>query len=136
MLHRDSRVKNQKEPNIPQLKRSIMLNLIDKELKGKSETKESKDEEYFYGQTVAASIRKLGDMEKCMIKQEINNILFKYQMSMYKAQNNPRTSQRIAYPTLPTSTSFSAVTSKDFNRQHTHTSIFSQASLLEYGSLM
>ena len=45
-----------------------------------SETKVSQDKEYFYGQTVAASMGKLGDMEKCMIKHEINNILFKYQM--------------------------------------------------------
>ena len=48
-----------------------MLNQIDKELKGKSETKETEDEEYFYRQIVAASIRKFGDMEKCMIKQKI-----------------------------------------------------------------
>ena len=112
-----------------------MLNRIDKELKGKSETKETEDEEYFYGQTVAASIQKLGDMEKGMIKQEINNILFKYQMNMYKAQNNPSTSQRITYSSLPIPTSFSAVTSNDFNWQHTHTSNFSQASLHDYGSL-
>ena len=53
---------------------------IDKELKEESETKVSQDKEYFYRQTVAASMAKLGDMEKCMIKHEINNILFKYQM--------------------------------------------------------
>ena len=113
-----------------------MLNRIDKEFKGKSETKETEDEEYFYGQTVAASIRKPGDMEKCMIKQEINNMLFEYQMNMYKVQNNPSTSERIPYPTLPTPTSFSAVTSNDFNWQYTRTSNFSQASLHDCGSLM
>ena len=59
-----------------------ILNRIDKELKEESETKETQDEEYFYSQTVAASMRKLEDMEKCMINHEINNILFKYQMSM------------------------------------------------------
>ena len=40
-------------------------------MKEDSETKETQDEEYFYGQSVAASIRKRGDMEKCMIKHEI-----------------------------------------------------------------
>ena len=59
-----------------------MLNRIDKQLKEESKTKESQDKQYFHGQIVASSIRKLGDMEKCMIKHEINNILFKYQMSM------------------------------------------------------
>ena len=62
----------------------FILNRIDKELKEESETKETQDEEHFYGQTVAVSIRKLGDMEKCMIKHEINNILFKCQISIAK----------------------------------------------------
>ena len=79
-------------------------------------------------QSVAASIRKLGDMEKCMIKHEINSLLFKYQMSMYKAQNTASTSQGITYPTLPTPIRFSAVTSNEFIWQHTHASNFSQAS--------
>ena len=81
-----------------------ILNKVDKELKEESETKETQQEEYFYGQAVAASIWKLRDMEKCMIKYEISNILFKYQMSMYKAQNTASISQRIAYSTPPTPT--------------------------------
>ena len=93
------------------MKHLSILNRTDKELKEVGETKETQDEEYFHGQTVAASIRKLADMEKCVIKHKINNILFKYQMSMYKAQNTASTSQRIAYPTPPTPTRFSAVIS-------------------------
>ena len=112
----------------------FILNRIDKELKEESETKETQDEKHFYGQTVAVSIRKLGDMEKCMIKHEINNILFKYQISLYKAQNTSSTSQKIACPTPPTPTRFSAVTSNDFNWQHTHAASFSQASPHGYGS--
>ena len=92
-----------------------MLNQIEKVLKEESETKETQDEVFFYGQTAATSIRKLGNMEKCMIKHEINNILFKHQMSMYKAENTASTSQRITYPTPPTPTRFSVVTSNDFN---------------------
>ena len=80
MLHRSenrySRVKDQKEPKVP-LKNLSQLNRIDNELKEESETKETQDEEYFHGQTVAASIQKLGDF-KSMIKHEINNILLKY----------------------------------------------------------
>ena len=49
-------------------KHLLVLNRIDKELKQESETKETQDEEYFYGQIVTNSIRKLGDMEKCMMK--------------------------------------------------------------------
>ena len=64
-----------------------ILSRIDKKLKEESKTKETQDEVYLYGQTVAASILKLEDMENCMIKHEINNILFKYQRSMCKAQN-------------------------------------------------
>ena len=101
--------------SIPAEKHLSILNRNGKELKEESETKETQDKEYFYGQTVAASIRKLEDIEKCMIKHEVNNILFKYHMSMYKAQNTASTSQRIAYPTPPTPTRFSAVTSNDFN---------------------
>ena len=114
----------------------LILNRINKELKEESETRETRDEESLYGQTVAASIRKLGDMEKCMIKHEINNILFKYQMSICKAQNTAGTSQRIAYLTPPTPTRFSAVTSNDFNWQRNHASSFSQASPNDYGSPM
>ena len=111
-----------------------ILNRTDKELKEESDIKETQDEEYFYCQTVAASLRKLRDMEKCMIKHEINNILFKYQISLYKAQNTSSTSQKIACPTPPTPTRFSAVTSNDFNWQHTHAASFSQASPHGYGS--
>ena len=134
MLHRSenrhSIVKKQRtaKNSILEEKHLSVLNRINKESKEESETKETLDEEYFYGQTVAASIGKLGDMEKCMIKHEINNILFQYQMSMYKAQNTTSTSQRIAYPTPPTPTRFSAVTSNDFNWQRTHASNFPQAS--------
>ena len=77
-IEKPKRTKN----SILEEKHLSILNRIDKELKEESETKETQDEEYFYGQTVVASIRKLGDMEKCMLKHEINNILFKYQMSM------------------------------------------------------
>ena len=78
MLHRSknrhARVKTQKRAKHPTLeeKHLSILNRIDKELKEESESKETQDEEHFYGQVVAASIQKLG----------INNILFKYQMSM------------------------------------------------------
>ena len=118
------------------MKHLSILNRTDKELKEVGETKETQDEEYFHGQTVAASIRKLADMEKCVIKHKINNILFKYQMSMYKAQNTASTSQRIAYPTPPTPTRFSAVTSNDFHWRHTHASNSSQTSPHGYGSAM
>ena len=110
----------------------LILNQIDKELKEESKAKENQDKEYFYGQAVAASIRNLGDMEKYMIKHEINNILFKYQMSMYNAQNTSSTSQRIAYPTPTSPIRFSAITSNNFNWQHTHASNFSQASPHDY----
>ena len=48
-----------------------IINRIDKDLKEESETKETQDEEYFYGQKVSASIRKLRDMEKCMINMKL-----------------------------------------------------------------
>ena len=70
-----------------------------------------------------------------MIKHEISNILFKHQMSMCNAQNTANTSQRIAYPTPPTPTRFSAVTSNN-NWQHTYASNFSQPSPHGYGSSM
>ena len=114
----------------------LILNRIDKELKEESKAKETQYKEYFYGQTVAASIRNLGDMEKYMIKHEINNILFKYQMNMYNAQNTSSTSQRITYPTPTNLIRFSAVTSNNFNWQHSHASNFSQASPHDYRSPM
>ena len=135
MLHR-SENRHPRVKSHPWRKAFVNINRINKELKEESETKGTQDEEYFYGQRVAASIPKLGDMEKCMIKHEINNILFKYQMSMYKTQTTASTSQRIAYPTPPTPTRFSAVTSNDFNWQHTHASNFSQVSPHGYGSPM
>ena len=127
--------KRAKNSNVEE-KHLLMLIRSDKGLKEESETKETQDEEYFYGQTVAASKQKLGDMEKCMIKHEINNMLLQYQMSMYNAQNTDGTSQRIAYPTPPTPIRFSAATCNKFSWQYTHASNISQASPHGYGSPM
>ena len=57
-------------------------------------------------------------------------------MSMYKAQNTASNSQRTAYPTPPTPTRFPAVTSNNFNWQHTHASNLSQTSPNGNGSPM
>ena len=89
--------KRAKNSNVEE-KHLLILIRRDKGLKEEGETKETQDEEYFYGQTVAASKQKLGDMEKCMIKHEINNVLLQYQMSMYNAQNTDGTTEMNCLP--------------------------------------
>ena len=57
-------------------KQMSILTRIDSELKEDGDNK-LKDNEYLYGQWIAAEIRNFGEIESCMIKHEINNIIFK-----------------------------------------------------------
>ena len=59
-----------------------ILNRIDSESK-EDEDNKLKDMEYLYGQSIAAEIRNFGEAKRCIIKHEINNIIFKYQMNKY-----------------------------------------------------
>ena len=65
-----------------------ILNPIDSELKENDHNK-LKDKEYLYGQSIAAEIRNFGELERCMIKHKINNIIFKYQMNNYASSSSP-----------------------------------------------
>ena len=53
-----------------------VLNRIDSKL---NEDKDNKlrDKDYLYGQPIATEIRYFWIVERCMIKNEINNIIFK-----------------------------------------------------------
>ena len=53
-----------------------VLNRIDSKL---NEDKDNKlrDKDYLYGQSIATEIRYFWIVERCMIKNEINNIIFK-----------------------------------------------------------
>ena len=68
-------------------KQMSILNRIDSELK-EDEGNKLKDKEYLYKQSIAAKIRNFGEEERCMIKYEINNIIFKYQMNKYASSRN------------------------------------------------
>ena len=61
-----------------------ILNRTDTELKYDEDSK-LKNKEYLYGLSVAAEIRNFGEVVRCMIQHEINNIIFKYQISMHRA---------------------------------------------------
>ena len=61
-----------------------ILNRTDTELKYDEDSK-LKNKEYLYGLSVAVEIRNFGEVVRCMIKHEINNIIFKYQISMHRA---------------------------------------------------
>ena len=39
-----------------------------------------KAKEYLHGQSIAAEICNFGEVDRCMIKKETNNIIFKYQI--------------------------------------------------------
>ena len=72
-------------------KQMSILNGIDSELK-EDEDNKLKDKEYLYGQAISADIRNFGEVDRCMIKHEINNIIFKYQMNKdasSSSANNP-----------------------------------------------
>ena len=58
-------------------KQMSILNRIDSELK-EDEDNKLKDKEYLYGQSIAAEICNFVKAGRCMIKHEINNIIFKY----------------------------------------------------------
>ena len=69
----------------------LILNRIDSELKEHEDNK-LKDKEYLYRQSISAEIRNFGEVQMCMIKHEINNIILKYQMNKYissSSANNP-----------------------------------------------
>ena len=71
-------------------KQMSILNRSDSELK-EDEDNKLNDKVCLHGQSIAIEIRNFGEVERCMIKQEINNI-FKYQMNKYvssSSANNP-----------------------------------------------
>ena len=72
-------------------KQMSMLNRIDPELK-EDEDNKLKDKEYLNGHSIAAEIHNFGEVKRCMVKHEITNIIFKYQMNKYASSssaNNP-----------------------------------------------
>ena len=68
-------------------KQMSILNRSDSELKV-DENNKLNDTVYLHGQSIALEIRNFGEVERCMIKQEINNIIFKYQMNKYASSSN------------------------------------------------
>ena len=72
-------------------KQMSIFNRIDSELM-EDEHNKLKDNEYLYGHPIDAKIHNFGEVERCMIKHEINNIVFKYEMNKYvsaSSANNP-----------------------------------------------
>ena len=72
-------------------KQMSILSWIDSKLK-EDEDNKLKDKKYLYAQSIAAETRNFEEVERCMIKHEINNIIFKYQMNKYASSssaNNP-----------------------------------------------
>ena len=65
-----------------------ILNGIDSELKDDEDNK-LKDNEYLYGQSIATKICIFGEVETCMIKHKISNIIFKYQLNKYASNSSP-----------------------------------------------
>ena len=51
----------------------------------------NKDIEYLFVQAAAADIRTLSETERCMIKHEINNSIFKHQMKKFRSNAFPNT---------------------------------------------
>ena len=61
-------------------KQMSIMEKMENELKEDKDNK-IQDPEYLYAQSLAAELRNFGEVERCMIKHEINNIIFKYQMN-------------------------------------------------------
>ena len=65
-----------------EVKQTAILNQTDSDLK-EDEDNKLQDKKYLYGQLIAVEIRNFGEIERCMIKYEIYNIIFKYQINKY-----------------------------------------------------
>ena len=92
-----------------------ILNRIGSELE-EDEDNKLKAKEYLYGQSIAAEICNFGEVERCMIKHEINNIIFKYQINKYAPSsrgNNPLM-QMCGLLSGETSSGSSSVTSNEY----------------------
>ena len=72
-------------------KQMSIMEKMENELKEDKDNK-SQDPEYLYAQSLAAELRNFGEVERCMIKHEINNIIFKYQMNKYRDLSSSNTS--------------------------------------------
>ena len=68
-------------------KQMSILNQIDSELK-EDEDNKFKDKEYWYGQSIAAEIRKFVEVGRYIRKHEINSIIFKYQINKYASSSS------------------------------------------------
>ena len=64
-------------------KQIVILKKMEKELNDDNEN-HNKDSEYLFSQAIAADIRAFSEAERCMIKHEINNIIFKYQINKFR----------------------------------------------------
>ena len=65
-----------------------ILNQIDSELK-EDEDNKLKDNEYLYRYSIATKICNFGEVETCMIKHKICNIIFKYHLNKYASSSSP-----------------------------------------------
>ena len=80
-------------------KTDVLIGDLAKSIKNRRlATKTEKDSEDLFASSIAMEIRKMPDQIKCMVKNEINQVLFKYQMLMF---NNSYQSSILGNPTLP-----------------------------------
>lgn len=82
-----SKAKKHKELSLVEEKQLAIMNQMEKDL---AEDKEKQDQEYYYAQSIAAELRSFSESERFMVKHEINNVIFKYQMRKHAHGNmNP-----------------------------------------------
>lgn len=84
-----------------EIKTDALIGDLAKSIKNrKSAPKAEKDGEDLFGATIALEVRKMPDRLKCMAKNEINQVLFKYQMSMFNSNDMQHTQLAISQQTF------------------------------------
>ena len=82
--------------SVVEQKQMQLMEDIEREMANEKELKQVKleDAEDTYCTNLACELRKFSEEEKCMIKHEMNNILFKYQMNKFSS-HAPRFSRPV-----------------------------------------
>lgn len=77
--------------SIVEEKQLLLMDEIENDIVKEREqrTKKSEDAEDTFCASLASELRQFSQEERCLIKHEINNIIFRYQMSKFRPQGNP-----------------------------------------------
>ena len=86
-----------KDAHMNEMEFSLMNSLRETIVKGKKQASQNKDDaDDLFCKTLASEVKELPNMAKCMAKNEIRNVIFKYQMSVMRNQNERKVNKNVS----------------------------------------